>query len=111
MNEKLKGGLLCSDPPHHDVLRNIIEKPLTPKALSALRQRIGDEAEALADRLVAKKTFDAATDLAQYLSVTVVSELVGLPEDGRERMLEWAPANFDCFGPINDHQGCLPNRR
>ena len=56
----------------------------------------------MADRLVAKKTFDAATDLAQYLPVTIVSELVGLPEDGRERMLEWASANFDCFGPIND---------
>jgi cytochrome P450 len=44
----------------------------------------------------------AATDLAQHLPVTIVSELVGLPEDGGERMLEWAPANFDCFGPIND---------
>jgi cytochrome P450 len=102
MNEKLKGGLLCSDSPHHDVLRSVIERPLTPKALSGLRERISDEAEALADRLVAKKTFDAATDLAQYLPVTIVSELVGLPEDGRERMLEWASANFDCFGPIND---------
>jgi cytochrome P450 len=102
MNEKLKGGLLCSDSPHHDVLRSVIERPLTPKALSGLRERINEEAEALADRLVAKKTFDAATDLAQYLPVTIVSELVGLPEDGRERMLEWASANFDCFGPIND---------
>ena len=46
--------------------------------------------------------FDAATDLAQRLPVSIVSNLVGLPEAGRERMLDWAAANFDCFGPMND---------
>lgn len=102
MNEKLRGGLLCSDPPAHDVLRKIIEKPVMPRALSELRQKVTDEAEALVERLVQQGTFDAATDLAQHLPVTIVSELVGLPEEGRERMLKWAPANFDCFGPIND---------
>jgi cytochrome P450 len=102
MNTKLKGGLLCSDPPSHNILRKIIERPLLPNAVAALRQRITDEAEALVDRLVQRKTFDAATELAQHLPVSIVSELVGLPEEGRERMLAWAPANFDCFGPIND---------
>ena len=102
MNSKLRGGLLCSDPPTHDVLRKVIERPLTPKAVSALRERVTREAEALVDRLVAKGTFDVATELAPHLPVSIVSELVGLPADGRERMLDWAPANFDCFGPINE---------
>lgn len=102
MNEKLRGGLLCSDPPHHDVLRKIIERPVTPRALSALRQRVSEEAEALVERLCEKGSFDAATELAQHLPVSIVSELVGLPEEGRERMLVWAAANFDCFGPLNE---------
>jgi cytochrome P450 len=102
MNEKLRGGLLCSDPPRHDALRKVIERPVTPRALSDLRDRVAAEAKGLIDRLWAQRTFDAATDLAQYLPVAIVSDLVGLPVDGRERMLAWAPANFDCFGPIND---------
>jgi cytochrome P450 len=102
MNQTLQGGLLCSDKPHHDILRKVIERPLTPKALSSLRERVMGEADALVERLVARKSFDAVKDLAHYLPVTIVSELVGLPEDGRERMLDWAPANFDCFGPINE---------
>ncbi|MGY8631958.1 cytochrome P450 [Bradyrhizobium sp. 14AA] len=102
MNEKLRGGLLCSDPPTHDVLRRVIERPLTPKAISALRERVTAEAEALVERLVAKGTFDVATELSPHLPVSIVSELVGLPEEGRERMLDWAPANFNCFGPINE---------
>jgi cytochrome P450 len=101
MNEKLRGGLLCSDPPTHEVLRKVIERPLTPKALSSLRERVTAEAETIVERLVAKGTFDVATELAPHLPVSIVSELVGLPEEGRERMLDWAPANFDCFGPIN----------
>ena len=87
MNEKLQGGLLCSDPPEHDKLRKIIEAPVMPRELSKLREQ---------------GSFDAATELAQYLPVTIVSELVGLPEDGRERMLEWAAATFNCLGPMNE---------
>jgi cytochrome P450 len=102
MNEKLSGGLLCSDPPRHDALRKVIERPVMPKALSQLRDRVGAEAKGLIDRLMEKGSFDAATDLAQYLPVTIVSDLVGLPEEGREHMMKWAPANFDCFGPLGE---------
>ena len=101
MNEALKGGLLCSDAPRHDMLRRIIERPLTPKALTAMRERIVTEAEAMAERVVARGRVDAAVEIAQHLPVTIVSDMVGLPEEGRERILAWAAANFDCLGPDN----------
>ena len=101
MNETLRGIVLCSDNPEHDVMRKVLMKPLTPVALRSLTDRITQEAEALIERLVQKKHFDGATELAQHLPITIVSELVGLPEEGRERMLEWAAANFNCFGPMN----------
>ncbi len=101
MNDTLRGIVLCSDEPQHQALRRVIAKPITPAAITAYSDLITREAEALVERLVARKHFDAATDLAQYLPVTIVSNLVGLPEEGRERMLDWAAANFECFGPIN----------
>ena len=101
MNAALQGGVLCSDNPEHDAIRKVLIRPLVPQAINKLRQRIATEAESLVERLVAKGTFDAATELAQYLPVTIVSELVGLPDGGRERMLDWAAANFQCFGPLN----------
>lgn len=101
MNATLRGIVLCSDGKAHDIMRKVLIAPLLPKALKELTERITSEAEGLVERLVAKKRFDAATELAQHLPVTIVSELVGLPEEGRERMLVWAPANFDCFGPMN----------
>ncbi|HWI85345.1 MAG TPA: cytochrome P450 [Sphingomonas sp.] len=101
MNETLQGIVLCSDDPEHAAMRKVLMAPLLPRELKALTDKITSEAEGLVERLVAKTRFNAATEFAQYLPVTVVSELVGLPEKGRERMLDWAAANFDCFGPMN----------
>lgn len=102
INQDQAGATLHSDPPLHDLLRKIISRPLTPSSLKAIRGTIHDQAEALADRLVIRGRFDGVADLARYLPMTIVSRLVGLPEAGRERMLDWAAAAFDCAGPPND---------
>lgn len=101
MNETLQGIVLCTDGAEHDVMRKVLIAPLVPKALRELTERITNEAEGLIERLMVRKRFDAATDLAHHLPVTIVSDLVGLPEEGRERMLLWSAANLDCFGPMN----------
>jgi cytochrome P450 len=102
MNDVLRGNTLCSDGAQHDALRKVLMRPLTPRALRPVKEQITREAETLADRLAAEGTFDAVTDLANHLPVTVVSNLIGLPEAGRERMLFWATEMFNCFGPLND---------
>lgn len=100
VNDIFKGGIgLCTDTEAHMRIRRVEARPLSPVALGELRGTINREADALVARLVERGTFDAATELAQYLPLTIVSNLVGLPEEGRERMLDWAAANFDSFGP------------
>src|SRR5271169_3076364 len=102
MNQVLRGNTLCSDGPDHHVLRDVLRRPLTPRALRSVREQITAEAESVVDKLVARGSFDAAAELANHLPVSVVSNLVGLPEKGRERMLVWAEELFNCFGPMND---------
>jgi cytochrome P450 len=101
VNQAIAGNTLGSDPPLHDQLRGVLVRPLSPSAMREVTAHIEFEADSLVERLVARKAFDAATDLAQYLPLTVVSQLVGLPEGGRERMLEWGSAAFDSLGPPN----------
>jgi len=101
INELSKGNVLCSDPPEHQVLREVLERPLRPERLEDYAPVIQQEAASLVARLVAQGSFDAATELAQHLPLTVVSKLVGLGDFGRERMLEWAAASFDTLGPMN----------
>jgi cytochrome P450 len=101
INQAIAGNTLGSDPPLHNKLRNVLVRPLSPSAMKDVTAHIEAEAEGLVERLVERKTFDAATDLAHYLPLNVVSHLVGLPEGGRERMLEWGSAAFDSLGPAN----------
>jgi cytochrome P450 len=51
--------------------------------------------------VVAGGTFDAVADLAHPYSVQVVSDLCGLPEEGRQHLIERASAAFNTFGPDN----------
>jgi cytochrome P450 len=106
LNDQLNtvtGGVavISCDPPRHDEMRRIIRRPLMADALRELAPTLVAEADALAEDMLERGTFDAVTDLAHRLPLTVISKLVGIPESGRERMLEWAAASFDSMGPDN----------
>jgi cytochrome P450/ferredoxin-NADP reductase len=101
-NRLLVGSTLNSDPPEHDATRAITSAPLLPGALEAIAPRIRRAADSLVAELAARGRFDAVSDFAQYLPVTIVAELVGLPDQAREKMLTWASATFNLFGPENE---------
>ena len=98
VNKILVGSTLNSDPPQHDATRAITFSPLTPKALQSVRDRITAEAEFIADKVVAMGSFDASTDLAPHIPLTIVRDLVGLGEGGKEHMLKWGAATFELMG-------------
>lgn len=100
INQNLVGTVLSSDPPRHTRIRKTLVKPLQPQALEAIKSRIQSEADALIDDLISKQSFDAVTDLASHLPISIVSTLVGLPEEGRDSMLAWAAAAFDAAAPM-----------
>jgi cytochrome P450 len=102
MNQVLRGNTLCSDGEDHQRSRRLIQKPLTPAALQSLKAEITSKAERLVDRLVEKERFCAIAELAAFLPVDIVASAVGLPPEGRERMLIWATQMFNCFGPLNE---------
>ncbi len=98
VNKLLIGSTLNSDPPAHDKTRAITFKPLTPKALEAVCECVVKEADTICNELVAKGEFDAASELAPHIPLTVVRDLVGLGNHGKSEMLTWAAATFELFG-------------
>jgi cytochrome P450 len=101
-NRTRVGTVIASDPPLHDQLRAVLAERLSPKALRALRGEIQEKADALVGQLVACGSFDAVADLAQAFPLSVVADLIGLPDDGREHLLEWANCGFNLMGPPNE---------
>ena len=99
INRASKGLMLTSDDPEHRRLRRVFIRPLTPAAVGTLRDRLTALAEERIDELIELGEFDAVTQLAHYLPLTVVTELVGLGPEGRQSMLKWAAGLFDAQGP------------
>jgi cytochrome P450 len=101
-NQALATGVLTSDGAQHDFLRKLEGEPFGPEAIKELIAQVEQEAAGLMERIMAgSRQIDAMPALARYLPLTIVTELVGLPEEGRENMLNWAAAGFDITGPFN----------
>jgi 4-methoxybenzoate monooxygenase (O-demethylating) len=94
--------LLEADPPLHDRTRGLMNKIVSPVVLKALRPVWQAKADALIETLVARREFDAITDLAEVYPMMIFPDTIGLPNSGREHLLPYATAVFNGFGPAND---------
>lgn len=88
--------MLNSDPPVHTRLRRLTRQAFTPGRVAQLRPRALRVAAALLDEMAAAR--DGVVDLldsyARPLTVTVLCELLGIPEADHERM-RVAVADYD----------------
>lgn len=92
-------NVIHSDGEYHRKLRGVIARPLTPASLKPLREGLKSLIAARLASLVDAGPFDAIAQLASFLPLQAISQYVGLPEQGRTRMLEWAAATFNSIGP------------
>jgi cytochrome P450 len=102
VNSSVSRVTLTSDGDVHRRLRRALMKPMMPSALKDAEPVIQRLADELVTRLLGQESFDGVVEFAQHLPLSVVSRLVGLPEAGRQRMLEWAAATFDALGVMNE---------
>jgi cytochrome P450 len=79
-------GVMSMDPPEHTRIRSLVSKAFTARRVDALRPRISEIANELADGLVAQgPPADLVTGFALPLPVTVICELLGVPFADRDR--------------------------
>jgi cytochrome P450 len=102
LNQAMAGVALATDPPRHDEVRAVMSHNLAPRALRGLRGSITTKAEKLVADMIDRGSFDAVSDFAEILPVSVVLELIGLPESLQKTAEGWAGSGFDAFGPPND---------
>lgn len=101
-NENPRTNTLLSDGDVHRELKTVVGRPITPPNVDELGTAIRAMADELVVSLVGQGEFDGMRGFAQHLPVEIVSHLVGIPESGRERMLEWSSALFNILGTANE---------
>ena len=78
-------ALLNVDPPDHTRLRRLVQTAFTPRRAAQLRPRTAEIAASLLDQLTAGgDVVDLLGGYARPLPITVISELLGVPETDRE---------------------------
>jgi cytochrome P450 len=89
--QTLASNMLTTDEPDHTRLRGIVDEAFRRRAVVAMEPRIRAIADHLAGELFAQgNPADLVALYAQILPLSVISELLGLPESDRPMFIGWA---------------------
>ena len=93
--------ILEADSPQHSRTRTVMARAMSPRAVARLKDRFSEAAEALIDRLLEKREFDAVGDLAEAFPLKVFPDAVGIASEGRDNLLAYGNMVFNALGPDN----------
>ena len=87
-------SLLVTEPPDHTRYRKLVTRVFTMRAVEKLRERTEEIAVGLLDDLEprASSQVDLIESYCALLPVTVIAEILGVPEQDRARVLEFGAA-------------------
>lgn len=81
---------LALEPPEHTRQRALLNRAFTARVVEALRPAIAVRAAALLDELAPRGRFDVVADYAFPLTLSVITELIGIPQRDLGRIKAWS---------------------
>ena len=81
-------SIIFMDPPEHRVLRSLVNKAFTPRAIQSQRETV----EELVDHYLARvdpDNFDVIQDFSGPFPVEVITRMAGVPEEYRQQVRHW----------------------
>lgn len=85
----LGGQMLEADGQEHTRLRRLVSGAFTPRRTAGLAPRIGQIVDDLIDGMASRTTADLVESFTAPLPVTVIAELLGIPEEDRNDFRLW----------------------
>ncbi|MCC8954458.1 cytochrome P450 [Bradyrhizobium sp. Pear77] len=76
--------MLQQDPPDHTRLRGLVVKAFTARRVEDMRPRIQHVVDETLDRIVPQGKMDLIEDFAFRLPVTIICDMLGIPEEHRD---------------------------
>jgi cytochrome P450 len=88
MNEpifrRMSHTMLWQDPPDHTRLRDLVVKAFTARRVEDMRPRIQEVVDRTLDAVIGRGHMDLIEDFAFRLPVTIICDMLGIPEEHRE---------------------------
>jgi cytochrome P450 len=94
---ELAAGVLLNfmDDPRHQRIRKLVTPALSPRVLAAMESELRVRARAIVDDVADRGACDFVIDVAAELPLQAIARLLGVPQDDRHQLFEWATANLD----------------
>ncbi len=92
--------MLQQDPPDHTRLRGLVVKAFTARRVEDMRPRIQEIVDENLDRIVPQGKMDLIEDFAFRLPVTVICDMLGIPEEHREMFYTGARGSGRILEPV-----------
>ncbi|WP_329243684.1 cytochrome P450 [Streptomyces sp. NBC_01478] len=94
----LSRQMLYSDAPDHARLRGLISKAFSPRAVEALRARILEAVDRIIAEAAPTGRMDIVADLARPLPLTIICDLLDVPEQDRPALASWSEPVAEAIG-------------
>lgn len=96
---ELRPQMIYMDPPDHTALRALVSRAFTPKRVADLEPRVRAVADELLGRMASAGHCELVHDFASPLPSTIMSDLIGVPDEHREAFQSWIEAFLEVTSP------------
>jgi len=86
--------IIMMDPPEHTLMRKLVNKVFTPRAIADLESMIREKVLEVANDLN-RKAFDVVADFGAIFPVEVISTMLGVPPEDRQRVRQWTDKQLE----------------
>jgi cholest-4-en-3-one 26-monooxygenase len=86
--------MISLDPPEHTKLRKLISSGFTPRRINDLAAQVKARVDSVIDSVAERGECDLVRDVALWLPLHAIADLVGVPEEDRKQIFEWTELTF-----------------
>jgi cytochrome P450 len=86
--------IIMMDPPEHTVMRKLVNKVFTPRAVAALEPMIREKVIDVANTLD-RNAFDVVADFGAVFPVEVITTMLGVPPEHRQQLRLWSDKQLE----------------
>lgn len=82
--------IINKDGPELTKLRKIISRGFTPRAVASLRSALAERAERIVTEAANSESGDFVTQVAAELPLQAIADLLGVPQEDRNKIFDWS---------------------
>ena len=86
--------IIMMDPPEHDVLRALVSRVFTPRAMTAVEPMVREVIESFLTPLEDRDEFDVVAEFSAPFPMEIIARMLGVPQADRQQLREWQDASL-----------------